>query len=254
MTPYAALNGEPLDPAFVPLLAATTYGHFSSMQVRGGRVRGLALHIERLDRSSRELFGDGHDPEHVRGLLRGAVQDRTDASVRITALPDRDLLVSVSDPVPPGTTPLHLRSVRYERDLPHLKHTGTFGLRHQYRLAVEAGYDDALFLDRTGRVSEASIWNVCFLDPDGTVVWPDAPALPGITMLLAQAGLHELGVRSEHREVRLEDLRRYDAAYLTNSIDPALPVASIDDTGYPDRPDLRQVLLAAHETQPWDEL
>jgi branched-subunit amino acid aminotransferase/4-amino-4-deoxychorismate lyase len=253
MTPYAALNGEPLDPAFVPLLAATTYGHFSSMQVRAGRVRGLALHLERLDRSSRELFGHGHDPEHLRTLLRQAIPDGADASVRITALAGHDVLVAVSAPVSPGTTPLRLRSVRYERDLPHVKHTGTFGLRHQQRLAVEAGYDDALFTDHAGRVSEATIWNLCFLDPDGTVVWPDAPALPGITMLLAQAGLRELGIRSEFREVRAADVDRYDAAYLTNSIDPALPVASIDETGYPDRPDLREMLLSAYETQPWDE-
>src|ERR1700723_2119708 len=35
------------------------YGHFTAMQVRGGRVRGLDLHLERLSRANAELFGAG---------------------------------------------------------------------------------------------------------------------------------------------------------------------------------------------------
>jgi branched-subunit amino acid aminotransferase/4-amino-4-deoxychorismate lyase len=52
VTENLELNGEPLELSDQGLLRATTYGHFTSMQLRDGRVRGLGLHLERLDRSS----------------------------------------------------------------------------------------------------------------------------------------------------------------------------------------------------------
>jgi hypothetical protein len=38
-------------------LAFGGYGHFTAMQLRGGRTRGLQLHLDRLDAASREMFG-----------------------------------------------------------------------------------------------------------------------------------------------------------------------------------------------------
>lgn len=250
MTDHAELNGRPVEAVPVKLLRATVYGHFSSMQVRDRSVRGLDLHLDRLDRSTHELFGHGLDRSRVKDHLSHAVGNHPDASVRVTVFGDADVLIHVTDPVEPGSRPVRLQSVEYERDLPHLKHNSTLGLIHRARLAERAGYDDALFHDRHGQVSEASIWNICFVTGD-TVVWPSAPALPGITMLLIQAGL---GDRSEHRPVSLAEIGGFEAAYLTNSIDPALPVASIDETTYADRPDLRSQVLAAYESNPWDRL
>lgn len=227
-----------------------TYSHFSSMQVRAGRVRGLALHLERLDTASMELFG--LEPSRVRQHLAEVVRVAPDSSVRVSVLDGPRVLIHATDPVEPGTTPRRLRSVEYERDLPGLKHNATLGLGYHARQASLAGYDDALFHDRHGMVSEASIWNTCFVDGD-TVVWPSAPALPGIMMRLITEGLRRAGIRSEHRAIPLDQVRRYDAAYLTNSIDPALPVRSIDEHSYADRPDLRQVLLDAYESNPWDK-
>lgn len=250
MTDHAELNGQPVEAVPIKLLRATTYGHFSSMQVRDRSVRGLDLHLERLDRSTREMFGHGLDGSRVSDYLSHAVQDLRDASVRVTVFGDADVLIHVTDPAEPRPSPVRLRSVEYERDLPHLKHNSTLGLTYHARQAEQAGYDDALFHDRHGEVSEASIWNICLVTGD-TVVWPSAPALPGITMLLVQAGL---GGRSQHRPVSLTDLGGFEAAYLTNSANAALPVASIDELRYADRPDLRSQVLAAYESNPWDPL
>ena len=40
---------------------AFAYGHFTAMQVRAGCVRGLDLHLRRLDAANRELFDAGQD-------------------------------------------------------------------------------------------------------------------------------------------------------------------------------------------------
>jgi hypothetical protein len=49
-------------------------GHFTAIQVRGDAVRGLGLHLSRLDLATRELFGTGLDGELVRGYIRHALR------------------------------------------------------------------------------------------------------------------------------------------------------------------------------------
>src|SRR6266496_6700287 len=46
---------------------ASAYGHFTAMQVRGRRTRGLALHLGRLEAANSELFAAGLDRARVRG-------------------------------------------------------------------------------------------------------------------------------------------------------------------------------------------
>jgi branched-subunit amino acid aminotransferase/4-amino-4-deoxychorismate lyase len=263
VTEHVELNGEPVHFDDPSLLRATNYGHFTSMQVREGRVRGLDLHLERLDRSSVELFGHGVAHDRSRSYLRAAL-DRSgsgDLSIRVNAFSregakvrdgipvEPELLVTVTDPVESSSEPPRLRAVEHERTMPHVKHTGTFDLVHHWRQARLAGYDDALFVDRSGNVSEASIWNICFVT-QGRVVWPAAAILPGITMLILQAGLAATGVPTEAFPVPLSDVGLYDAAYLTNSIDPALPVAAIDTTRYAANPANAALLQKAHEAIP----
>jgi branched-subunit amino acid aminotransferase/4-amino-4-deoxychorismate lyase len=264
VTENLELNGVPLESVPTALLRATSYGHFTSMQIRDRRVRGLGLHLQRLDRASRELFGFGVSADRVLSYLRDAL-DRAgsaDLSVRITALSrDRevepDLLITVTDPIEPTPTAPRLLAFEHERPVPHLKHTGTFSLTYYGRQARLAGYDDALFFDRSGNVSEAAIWNICFAT-GGRIVWPSAAVLPGITMLTLQAGLDALAVARETVPVPLTALASYDAAYLTNSIDPALPVASITTsagtTTYSAHTPSADLIAKAYATIPLDTI
>jgi hypothetical protein len=50
--------------------ALVNYGHFTAMQVRGGRVRGRDLHLARLDAANRELFDAPLAGDRVRDLIR----------------------------------------------------------------------------------------------------------------------------------------------------------------------------------------
>ncbi len=80
----AELNGEPVEPAQLQNLALTNYGHFTSMRVDDGRVRGLSLHMARLQRDCRTLFGTDLDPERVRELARRAAPATGSTTVRVT--------------------------------------------------------------------------------------------------------------------------------------------------------------------------
>lgn len=50
------LDGRPVDPARLAALALYNYGHFTSMRVDEGRVRGLSLHLQRLVRDCSALY------------------------------------------------------------------------------------------------------------------------------------------------------------------------------------------------------
>src|SRR5690606_41633283 len=64
-------------------------------------------------------------------------------------------------PLPGG---VRLQSQTYAREAPHLKHVATMGLLRARRRARLAGYDDALFTDEAGRISEGSLWNIGFIE------------------------------------------------------------------------------------------
>lgn len=260
------LNGRRARAHDLRALALVNYGHFTSMQVRDGCVRGLDLHLERLRHATTELFGSALDVERTRAWMRQAVgATRAPLSLRVTvfsraldrdrmALPAAaDVLVSTAAARDAAPAPLRVKSVVHRREAPHIKHVGTFGLFHQRRLAQSLGYDDALFVDSDGAVSEGSIWNVGFFDGE-RIVWPDAPQLDGVSMQLLKAGLRARGVAQVERRVDLAGIASFRAAFFTNSSCFARPLAAIDavvlaiDTPLPD------LLAAAWASQPWQRI
>ena len=135
---------------------------------------------------------------------------------------------------------------RPRTDPAQVKHVATLGLTYHWRRARLEGFDDVLFRDRDGFVSEGSIWNIGFLDGGG-VVWPDAPALRGITMQLVQAGLRAHGMPSSVRPVHVSELATFQAAVLMNSIVPGRPIAAIDGVSFGRSSALAQVVREAYE-------
>ncbi|MFD3662303.1 aminotransferase class IV [Streptomyces sp. NPDC058659] len=240
-------------PAADPELLATLmsgFGHFTAMQVRDGRVKGLGLHLERLDRSTRELFDEELPGDRVRALLAGAVatSGRVDCSARVYVHDGVRVTVVVREAAPdaPGA-PQRLMSVDYLRPAAHIKHLGGFGQDYHRTAARRAGYDEALLTSPNGDIAEGAVTNIAFWD--GTsVVWPSAPHLTGITMSLLEPLLG-----SVRRPVSLGDLGGYRAAFVTNSRGIA-PVSGIDTVGFAVDEDLMKRVYSAYESVEWDAL
>jgi branched-subunit amino acid aminotransferase/4-amino-4-deoxychorismate lyase len=260
------LNGEPARAEDLRTLALFNYGHFTSMQVRAGAVRGLDLHMDRLDRATRELFACPLDLAAVRGHMRTILGgEQAPLSLRVNIFSrqlKRDRLAEPAEPDVLVTTgparavdiaPLRLKTFRHERVLAHIKHVGTFGLFHHQRLAQLEGFDDALFVDSGDAVSEGSIWNVGFFD--GTsVVWPEAEMLAGISMQLLQRGLRERGIATACRRIARADIPAYRSAFFTNSACAVRPVAAIDATDFAVDADLMTELEACYAANPWQPI
>ncbi|MFJ3160168.1 aminotransferase class IV family protein [Streptomyces kanasensis] len=243
-------------------LAFAGYAHFTAAQVRGGRIRGLDLHLERLRSASLELFGRALPDATVRSHLRTALEAGP-ADVSLTATvhspageftvadPDETpaLLVRTGPPAHGPAGPLSLVPVTHERFLPTVKHVGEPAKTHLLRRAAAQGFDDAVFLDRRGRLSEATIWNLAFWD--GTsVVWPVADMLHGTTMGVLRRALRRLRVPQRRQEVTSADLPALAGAVVMNSWTPGVPVHRIGAVELPAAPSFVDLLHRAYASEP----
>lgn len=248
---HAATADELRHPALV------NYGHFTAMQVRGGRVRGMDLHLRRLDEANNTLFGAGLDARLVREYIRHALGDLADASVRVSVFwPDGhdapSIMVVVRPPAEPPSAAQSLQTALYQRPVPQVKHLGGFGQIYYGRRAERAGYDDALLVDADGVIAEGAITNLACYDGD-SVSWPDAPALDGITMLLLEQALPARGIPSRRVPVRVADLGSYTTVFVTNSRGVAA-VERVDDLRLPVSATFMRTVVETYESIPWDPI
>ncbi|MGP4109433.1 aminotransferase class IV family protein [Streptomyces sp. 4N509B] len=255
-------NGVPAETGELTPVAFAGYAHFTAMQTRDGRVRGLDLHLDRLRGASLELFGRALPDERVRFLLRTAIEaGPADMSLvatvyspagEFTAAVDGaepDVLVRTGPAAGGPAGPLALAAVEHERTLPAVKHVGEVAKTYYLRQAVAEGFDDAAFVDRLGRFSEASIWNLVFWD-GATVVWPEAAMLTGTTMGVVRRQLDRLGVPQRVREIRAADLPALAGAAVMNSWTPGVPVHRIGPVDLPDAPAFLELLHRAYRAEP----
>lgn len=258
------IDGAPADAAPLARIAQFNLGHFTSMQVRDGAVRGLDLHLARLVRDAREVFDAPLDEELVRLRMRQALDGHRDANLRVAVFAQNwsprqidvpaqlSVMVGVSAPRPVPVKPLRLMPVRHERFLPHVKHSATFDLFTLRRAARREGFDDALFIDRNGCVSEGTTWNIGFFD-GADVVWPEAPQLQGITMQLLRRGLESEGIVSRSRPVPLAQVPDFTMAFACNAGAVVQAVTRIGGVAQATDADFIACLVRAFERQPSQE-
>lgn len=239
VAPELWIDGRPATVEDLGRQALVNYGALTSFRVEGGGARGLDRHLDRLRRSAVELFGQAVGEGRLRQLMRAALAGRSDAWLRVSLFsrevtlrqPDwtgaPQVMIGVSAPPPSLPHGARLQSQAYEREAPHLKSVAAMGLIRARRDARLAGFDDALFVDGQGRISEGSLWNIGFIAGE-TVVWPQAPMLDGVAQALIRDALDRSGSPQRRQVVHLADLSRFDAAFLCNSATPAARVSAID--------------------------
>ena len=237
------LDGKPVTAEELASLALCNYGHFTSMLITDGRVRGLSLHLERLAADCRLLFDQDLDTGKVRDLIR-RVEVPSGTMVRVTVYaPDLELarpaaptvprvLVTTRPAAPRELPPLRLRSVVYQRDHAQAKHVGLFAAVAYRAAAQRAGADDVVFVDATAAVSEGTTWNIGFVDAADRLVWPAGECLPGVTQRLLDGVWRADGREVRRRAVRPADSPDLRAAFVANAAVGVRAIAAIDETVY----------------------
>ena len=190
----------------------------------------LELHLDRLE-SSALYFDFSFD----RASTRARTEETTHAlpasgrySVRLLLDSSGTITLTTAE-LPPDSPTISIR-IAEERtrssDL-FLRHKTTnreFYIR-AFTEAKAAGYDEVLFLNERGELTEGAISNL-FIERDGKLLTP--PLISGVLPGIYRRHLLETNANSEERILTLDDLHSADAIYLCNSVRGMRRVIAVD--------------------------
>ncbi len=186
----------------------------------------IDLHLDRLVDSA-EYFEFPCDREQVKAALEthaqrfaGTSGDEPSRKVRLLLSGDGELQITDEVLSPGGVERVgRVRIAQARTDLNDrfLYHKTTYRAVYAqaFQEAARAGFDDVLFLNLRGEVTEGAISNI-FIEKDGRWLTPpvDCGLLPGVF----RRHLLETRPEIEERVLHEEDLRNADAIYLTNAV------------------------------------
>ncbi len=230
------------------------YGLFETMRAYSGKIFLLGRHLERLYQSA-EVLGLGEalagiDLERVcidtlkannlkdarmrltvtrgeAGSFPGTKQDAA-ATVLVTA--------SAYTSPPPGVYEKGYKALvlAFRRDsqslLSRLKSIGYLLSVLAKKEAENAGVDEALLLNERGALAEGSISNVFFVAGNELMTPPvESGILPGVTRGVVLELAAGSKIKAVEANIRVEDLSRFDEAFLTNSVLEIMPLVEIRD-------------------------
>ena len=240
-------------------------GLFETMAAVGGRVFRLRAHLDRLDRSARELgLSRRIDVEALAGAVEEtlACNGLKRARVRLTLTPGRISLLRAAESEAPeptilivATEPTEYHAASFQRGIkvvvgPQLANPFDPLFGHKtvsywsrlglLRRAAAAGAGEAIVLNVSNHLAGGAVSNL-FLVKDGRLLTPfasgeekqgalPAPVLPGITRTAVLELAETAGLETEKRMLSIADLLEGEEAFLTNSSWQVLPVTTVEKT------------------------
>jgi len=187
----------------------------------------LELHLERLQDSA-DYFDFSCDRAAVREALEDHARQFADSAprsprkVRLLVVDDEGHIQIGSEPLSSPVDPnrigrVTLSSVRTDPANAMLYHKTTHRpiYSRAFEQATHEGFDDVLFLNLRGEVTEGAISNV-FVEKDGR--WFTPPVDCGLLAGVYRRHLLETRPEIEERVLFIDDLRSADAIYLANAV------------------------------------
>jgi len=213
-------------------------GLFETLLVADGRAVRATAHLDRLEASARELFGQGL-PAELPDSIRDAAAPLELGRMRIDLLPE-----GAGDPPPalrfeikaePIDPAIFFPARADGADVRTVRHPGWAGA-HKWAdrdwleaREAELGEVVPLILTPDDEVLEAGRANV-FAVIDGVLATPpaDGRILPGTARASTLELATELGIPTAERPLHLADLQQADDLFLTSSLRGIRPVRSLD--------------------------
>lgn len=218
-------------------------GCFETILIRD-KVFFLAEHLERLNQSL------GHF-----GIKRSISCDSVNALIQKHELKQVALKLIVTEkncfalvrPIPYGASDYHKgkkvtisRVVKSKHSSLVFHKTLNYGENMwELKRAKQSGYDDCLFLNEEGHVTESCLANLFLIQDEQLVTAPISDGLlPGI---IRSKIIEQFPVRQEH--MTRSDLSSCQAAFLTNSLAGAIHISQISErANLEEHPLIRQVM------------
>ena len=188
-----------------------------------GEYRLIELHLDRL-LDSAEYFGFECEREAARAVLEDYARAfRGEGPRRVRLLVDSEGRMSIGDErIAKSSGDAAIARARISRQRTDAKdamlyHKTTHRpiYAEAFKAAVDAGFDDVLFMNHDGEMTEGAISNL-FVEKDGR--WLTPPVECGLLDGVYRRYLLATLVGVEERVLHGEDLRGADQVYLTNAV------------------------------------
>lgn len=118
--------------------------------------------------------------------------------------------------------------LKAQRENPNAKVFQTTVRQRADQMLAEDGFYEVLLVDHRGRITEGSRSNVFFVRENELVTSPGNKVLLGITRQKTLQMARDLKVPVAEREVDLNELQHFDAAFITGTSPKILPIQKID--------------------------
>ncbi len=154
------------------------------------------------------------------------------------------LILSERAFVPASTRPLRLKTVIQSRPLAQIKHGSLLEMITQRKATLNEGFDDLLWVNPNGTISEASTSNIFFVHGE-TLFTPDPErdaCLAGITRKQILSHLAGVGIIYSDNPIRYQELSSMEGAFLSNAIAGIQPVSQIDEWTFSHSPRVQRVI------------
>jgi branched-subunit amino acid aminotransferase/4-amino-4-deoxychorismate lyase len=259
MSGFVAVNGHvyPADQALIPAFdRAFLFGDgvYEIIAAVGPRLLDFEAHMDRLRRSSQALhigfpWTDAElrfEIDHLlslsqfpRSVIRVLISRGLGAAPRLTGREQAQRYLFCMQDQSQGPQEfekgLKLRTHRHPAPRPgeHVKSPAYLDAIVAHIEAKKDGFDDVLWLNREGELTEASFANVFLLAREGDLLEIATPPvaaglLPGITRHRLIDLLNRSRIPVTERSIALEELPRFDEGFVCSSIRGLVPVQSID--------------------------
>lgn len=249
MKEYLFINGIRAENALP--LRSLFYGEglFETFRYKGRLPVLLEKHFDRMEGGASLLKIPFPDREHIIELIRKAITESgiSDAYIKICLLSQgqssffeaadmSQLLVIVRKYTnPKKSIKLKINSFRRPSGSPLVKVKSTNYLENilARRAALSSGFDEALFLNEKGVVTECGASNI-FWFRNGNLFAPseDSGLLNGTTRALVLRFITDYDINLTEGEFLLDDLIGADFVFLTSSLIGCVPVSAIEGDSF----------------------
>jgi len=210
-------------------------GIFEALRVYSGKAFATADHLDRLERSAKNLHLDLPVPRaeleaEIEDLIGRRGGDSFDGALRIVITRGGRRLL-LTEPVPDYAERARLAFVTYAptRILDGVKSLSYAANMLASRIARERGFDEALLVTPHGRVLELPTSSIFWVAPSGELCTP--PLSDHILASITRDRLMRI-IDAQERSCTTEDLLEASEAFVASSVREVQPVGAIEDRDF----------------------
>ncbi|SDZ12907.1 aminotransferase class IV [Tindallia californiensis] len=219
---------------------------FETIKLNKGKPEFLSAHLERINHSL-TVFGSEKKltittvQKDIQKLLNAAKVEEGAIKLMVIDLGEGDHVLLTYRPQKYKSALYHQgfslgfsEAVNDEKNQFTYHKTANYGSKMiEFRGGKEKGYDDVLFLNTKGWITEGAVTNIFFLKDD-SVYTPslESGLLPGIMRQMVKEVLLNMGKKVVETPIEKNFYRHCQSAWVTNSLMGAMPVRRIEEMDY----------------------